>query len=268
MSRSPVSLPLLCAIVAIALPANAGVDTVFLTSSYETLYRVTPERAVESWQFPGIKLRGMHRDAVTGEIYVMGDEGPDTAATVYMLHNPISGTPTLSEYCPLSRLYGTLTEIGGTFYAFHRSTLYALDLSDPANPVETYLGDPGIWGAAGSGYDPSTDTFYMMSFRHGDGLFTVDRGTASASLVGFFGIDAADLGAEWYDGHLYAAMQNSSSGHLEIGLVDPASGGYSPLYTVASNVGAVATGLTVIPEPSTSGVVLLACLGFFYARRR
>jgi hypothetical protein len=268
MFKSLKNLLELCAVVAVVLPVAASADMVFLASSHETLYRVTPEREIESWDFPGIKLRGMHRDPAGGEIYVLGDEGGGTPATVYMLHNGFSGTPTLTEYCELSRLYGSLTEVGGVFYAFHQSGLYALDISDPASPIETLVGDTEISGAAGSAYDPDSGTFYMLSFRHGDGLFTVDLEAASANLIGFFGIDADDLGAEWYHGGLYAAMQNRSSGCFEIGVVDPESGLYSALYTVASGVDYVATGLTVVPEPSAFGMLLLAAFGLFSTRRR
>jgi len=259
-----------CTVSLLAMSVAAGAETTYLASSYETLYRVTAAGDVASWDFPGIKLRGMHRDLTTGEIFVLGDAGgPEAPATVYILSNPVSGTPALTEYCELSRQYGSVTRIGDLFYAFGAGDLYALDLSDPANPAETYIGTTGVLGTAGAAYDPGSDTLYMMSYKYfDDALYTVDRSTGWATWVGRLGINARDLGAEWFEGQLFAAAQNASSGYFEIGTVDVATGWYSSVITVASGADYVATAITVIPESTTLGLLLTGCVCFLRPRRQ
>jgi len=241
------SLPAVCAVFALATGVPAGAGEIYLASSDDTLYRVTEDRSIESWEFPDIGgLRAMHRDPATGEILVLADMlGP---ATVYILNNPVSGTPTLTEYAALSRLYGTMTQIGDSYYGFSYGDLYRVDLSDPANPVETYIGTTGVGGTGGAAYDPDSDTLYMASYQT-EMLYTVDPATAAITPVGDMGISSAGLGAEWFDGGLFVAAQNLSTGNVEIGTLDVATGEYSLLFTLASGADSYATGLTVVPEP-------------------
>jgi hypothetical protein len=269
MCKSFPSLSAVCAVFVAATAMPAGADTTYLASSAETLYRVAEDGTVESWDFPGIYLRGMHRVLPTGEILVLGDAGgPAAPATMYLLDNPVSGAPALYAYAELSQQYGSLTKIGDLFYAFSAGSLFTLDLTDPADPVETYIGATGVLGTAGAAYDPASDTLYMLSFKYeDDALYTVDRNTGAATWVGPLGIDADDLGGEWFGGQLFAAAQNGSSGYFEIGTVDVATGWYSPLMTVASGVDFVATGLTVIPEPTSFGLLLLGSLSLLRRRR-
>jgi hypothetical protein len=268
MFKSLTAVSVACTAVLATMAISAYADTVYLASSFETLYRVKLGEDIESWDFPGIKLRGMHYDPGADQVFGLGDDGGDSApATVYTLQNPVDGTPALVAYSQLSHHYGSLTQIGDTFYGFSHADLYGVDLSDPAYPVETYVGTTGVLGAAGAAYDPVSGTLYMMSYKEfDDALYTVDPDTAAATLVGYPGIDAYDLGAEWFDGGLFAAVQNGSTGYFEIGEVSAVTGHYSVLTTVASGADYVATGLTVIPEPTSLALLLAGCLGLL--RRR
>lgn len=270
MSRSCMILLLVWVTAFVATPTFASPDITYLASSLETLYRVTPGEPLESWDFPGIKLRGMHYQTATREVLVLGDGGGGGArTTVYNLENPVAGTPTLTEYTRLSRQYGSMTQIGQTFYAFSGDELYALDLSDPTEPVETFIGHTGVRGAGGAAYDPASDTLYMMSYRGlDDALYTVDPDDATTLQVGRLGIDALGLGAEWFDGQLFAAAQNASSGYFEIGTVDYETGPYSTEIRVAQGVAEQATALTVIPEPSVLGLFATAEIVLLRRRRR
>jgi hypothetical protein len=255
------SLAIVCASILGLASVWARADTTYLASSFETLYRVTEGGGTESFDFD-VKLRGMHHDASTGDTLVLGDAGGSAPATVYMLGNAVSGTPTLTQYCNLSRDYGSLTQIGSTFYAFSADELYILDLSDPSNPVETYIGSTGVGANGGAAYDPDSETLYMVSYSDIDSLYTVDPNTGGATPIGSgLGVDSGGYGAEWFGGQVFAAAQNHTSGDFEIGTVDVVSGLYSATITVSAGGAAdVATSLTVIPEPATLGLLLVACV--------
>ncbi len=260
------NLTTLCTII-IATAVAAHAETVYLASSFETLYRVTPEREIEIFDFD-VKLRAMHRDTSTGDIFVLADEGGAGApATVYTMNNPVSGTPTLTEYSVLSRQYGSVTRIGTCFFGFSSGAFYEIDLADPTNPIETYIGSTGVDNTAGAAYDPDSDTLYMVSYDGpNDRLYIVDPATADATLVGHLGINGYDYGAEWFGDEMFVAAQNGSTGNLEIGTVDVASGLYSSMMTIADGAAYTATALTIIPEPGTAGLLLLGCFGVL--RRR
>jgi hypothetical protein len=260
----PKVLAAMSVVVAMAGMVPTQADVTYLASSFETLYRVTPERSIETWNM-GTIMRAMHRSSTAGTIYVMADVGGDADESLYTLNNALSGTPSLSYRATLNNHYGSMTGFDDQFYAFSYGDLYSIDVSDPYNPVETFIGPTGLGGgSAGAAYDPVGDVLYVLS-RITDSLYSVDPLTAETTLVGAFGIDTDDLGGEWFDGQLYAAAQNLTSGSFEIGTIDHTSGAYAPLYSVASGASDVATGLTVIPEPATLGLLLVA--GLTFARR-
>jgi hypothetical protein len=267
MIKSLTNLSIVCATIISATSIGAHAEVVYLASSYETLYRVTPEREIESFEFD-VKLRAMHRSTLTGEIFVFADEGGAGApSTAYKLNNPVAGTPSLTSYASLSHQYGTVTQIGDCLYGFSSGDLYGIDLSDPANPLETYIGTTGLTRTAGAGYDPDSDTLYTVSYAGTlDRLYVVDPATAAATLVGVLGINGYDYGAEWFAGQLYVAAQNGSSGSLEIGTVNVLNGLYSSMLTIADGASYVATGFTAIPEPTS--LILLLVGGLACGRRK
>lgn len=245
----------------------SAADTTFLASSGSTLYRATDTGGLEIFELPDAGLlRALHRNPITGEVLAIADGNGSSAVTVYTVENPFAGTPTLVEFTQLSQLYGSLTQIDHTYYAFSRGDLYSLGLADPANPVEKYVGYTGVAGTAGSGFDPATRTLYMMS-NVTDRLYTVDPATAAVSPIGTgLSVDLSNAGAEWFDGHFYAAAHNSVSGDFEIGEIDVESGIYAPLITLIADSDPISVGLTVVPEPAGL-FLLLAGIGVWIRRR-
>ena len=245
--------------------SGAWADATYLTSSYETLYRVNPERGIESWDM-GLKMRAMHQSLSTGTIYVMADAGGGADEKLYTLANGMSGTPTLDYCARLSNHYGGVVGIGEMLYAFSYGDMYSIDVSDPFNPIETHIGTTGLGsGSAGAAYDPDTGTLYLLSYAT-DSVYTVDPATAEATLLGALGIEIGEVGAAWFGGQLYAATQNFTANSFEIGTIDVASGAYSTYYHVADGASEVATALTIIPEPTT--LLLLLGAGLVAVRRR
>jgi hypothetical protein len=249
-----------------AIPADAG--NVYLTSSEETLYRVTEGGGMESFTFDR-SIRAMHRDTATGNVWMLADWPANKSgeSRLRLLHNPFSGTPSWTEYAVLNRQYGSLTQAEGNWYALSEGALYGLDISDPNNPIETYIGSTGHSGTGGSGYDPVTQTMYLTANHQGvPALYTMDLETAGTTYIGDLGVNDTNYGAEWIGGQLYVALQNLSSGDLEIGTTDTSTGLYSALLSVAPAQTAAATALTGIPEPGMLSLVLVG--GTVLLRRR
>ena len=255
-----------CAILVLATSLVAQAEPIYLSSSYETLYRVMSTGEIESYDM-GIKIRGMHYDQAADIVAVLADEGGSGITDVYLMANFASGTPSLTPYANLSHQYGGFTQINGTYYAFSSGVLYTLNLDDPANPIETYIGTTGIPDSGGAAYDPAHNTLYMTSY-YSDALHVVDPETAAATQIGSgFGVDSDGLGAEWFDNQLYIANQNITSGNVEIGLVDVETGVYSQRVTLSAGASSQATALTIIPEPQMLGMIMMAG-GALLRRRR
>jgi hypothetical protein len=133
-------------------------------------------------------------------------------------------------------------------------------MSDPASPVETYIGSNPIGGNGASAYDPLKGIFYTVS-KYTDTLYEVDLGTGSLDPVGPLGINDLSAGAEWFEGELFLAVQNRSSGDFEIGTIDATTGAYSTRFVLGDGIADyVATGLAVVPEPTTLTLLLVAAL--------
>jgi hypothetical protein len=227
-----------------------------------SIYRISEEGDMEGFSFDKY-FYAMHRDLATGVVYALGNNGHVTPHTVYTVNNPGSGTMTLTQFSQLSQHYGSFTQIGDMFYGIHSDELWEIDLSDPGHPSETLIGGTGVGDDGGSAYDADNNVLYMMS-DDTDSLYSLDPDTGLASFVGHLGISVGSCGAEWLDGMLYTGLENHSSGTYEIGTVDMDTGLYSNLLTLGSYD--AITGMTVIPEPGTLG--LLVAGGLVIARRR
>jgi hypothetical protein len=258
---------MVCAALVVLFACSAYGDDVYLASSEYTLYRVLPDREsfeIESFEME-YKMRGMHYDAASDTVYVTSNPYGTVPATIYLLENAVSGTPVLTYYASLSQRYGSMTMIGEYFYGFDRGDLYRLDLSDPDNPIEEFIGVTGVVYTAGAAYDPVGETLYMISCDT-DTLYEVSPETAEVTPIGGLGVDALDCGAAWYAGNLYTALQNDDSDWIEIGLVDTGSGVYSCLMGLEYGSGpGRATGLAIIPEPA--GILMLLGAAGWIRRR-
>jgi hypothetical protein len=101
-----------------------------------------------------------------------------------------------------------------------------------------------------------------------DALYTVDYTSGAATLVGGLGIDLISLGLEWWNDTLYIAAQSATSGDYEIGMLDVETGAYGYLMSLPAPADLVATGLGIIPEPATLGLLACYVLTFCALRRR
>jgi hypothetical protein len=259
---------LLCAPSVLVLCGSSAYakEITFVATTLNTMYRATESGGAEFFEFPDYDtLRAVHRDLATGEVSVFVDPGDGASATVYRMENAFSGTPSLVYYTSLTNYYGSVTQIADVYYAFSDGALYTLDLHDPANPVEDYVGDTGLSHTQGAAYDPVSDVLYVLSSTS-DQLYAVDPATAIATPIGAEGlsVDLGPLGAEWFDGRLFLAAHNLETGLFEIGELDDA-GMYVSLFALAEGLLPRGTGLTVIPEP---GMISLIVLGGLLAVRR
>lgn len=251
----------LLSITLLPVSARAQADPTFLVGDLNTLYRYR-SGIIESFDM-GQRLRGMHTDLSTGIVYV-ATSLPQGATQISVLNNAASGTPSLTLFSTLSHFYGSLTKIGDLFYGFDQDALYAMDLTNPSAPVETYIGSTGVSTDGGAAYNKSNDRLYMASFST-NSLYTVNRATGHATLVGPMGMASGDLGMEWWQQALYVATQNFSTGLLDVGVLNESSGAYSRLFSLNVPAASVATSLAIVPEPTVC-ILMLAAL--CYRRRR
>ena len=262
MTRTMATFVIAATLIGSIASQSRADEPTYLVTSLDTLYRVTQDRGIESWQFPGVSMRGSYRDADNGAIYVLGDDYGYGQSTVYTVQNGAVGTPTLSTYAELDNRYSCLTKIDDYFYAFKNGLFYQIDLSDPQNPVEQLISDTGFTGSDGTAYDPATDTLYMASLQY-DTLYEVDQNTGSATPVGDFGVDISGQGLEWYDNTLFVAAQNVESGFLELGTYSTTTGAYTEMLTIDATLYMRATSLAIIPEPSAIALLLIGVAAAF-----
>ena len=101
-------------------------------------------------------------------------------------------------------------------------------------------------------------------------MWSTSTSIGSTTTVGGLGLDIENAGAEFFNGMLYAAVQNKASGMLEVGTIDVGSGAFSSLYTIDSfpdpNLDRLVVSLAVIPAPSA--MALLGLGGLVASRRR
>ena len=252
-----------CALALLAVaPANA--ELTYLSAIGTSLLRCTEEGAPVTYSISGIgDIYAMCRNPSTNEVLAISTD--PSGGVVHRIDNAFSGTPTVTPIATLARRYGTISEINGTLYALQDGTLYELDLSDPGNPGENVIGYTGIDGTGGSGYDPTTNTWYVTSTSD-DKLYTVDPLTAASVELGSFGVDLGTQGAEWFDGALHVMTQNNGSGSVEIGTLDMTNGTYTRSFDLIPGGGDIISGaMTVIPEPTTA---LLLAIGLVAIARR
>ena len=262
MFRNTTLMVSACALVlATAAPANAEVT--YLSAIGTNLVRCTDEGAPITYSMSGINdIYAMCRMPSNSEVLAVSTAS--FGATVYRVDNAWSGTPALTSVATLGRRYGTIAEVDDTLLGLADGYLYEIDLSDPGTPVETLIGNTGIDGTGGSGYDPATKTWYVGSTAD-DKLYTVDPLTAAATEIGSFGLDLGTQGMEWYDGQLHVMTQNNASGSVEIGTMDTTSGKYMYSFDLISGGGNIVSGALAIPEPASA--LLLVC-GLLIAGRR
>lgn len=264
MQRDIVRIASVCGI---ALGASvAAAQPTFFVFQNEIAHRFTLNGQIETFQLSD-RLMG---SALAPDGVIRGTSALEDANgwNAYAVDDPF-GTPSLSVISDTnSGPYAFVTYVGDTAYSTNSAG--ELLIMDPLTLAEqSVVGNMGVGGLnVGAGYDPATDTFYMIN-KDTDSLYTVDYTNATATLVGNLGFDWFNAGAEFFDGTLYAAVQDLASGNLILGEVDTGTGAFTALRTVAQfdpNGNPMQVSLAIVPAPA--GLALLGLGGLVAGRRR
>jgi len=246
--------------------ATAVAQPTFLVTNGSTLYRTTLGGSTETFGL-GDDIVGM-TVASDGTIYATSSTASVTSGLfeLYTLDNA-EGTPSLTLVTDqLADVYTALTFINGDLYSSLGGGGFLVNI-DLNTFAETSVGHTGIFNIGGAAYDSDSDTLWWSSGID-DALYTVDYTTAAPTLVGSLGIDVAQQGMDFYEfnGVLYHAVDNETTGRFELGTTSTATGAYSYLQTVVDANLDGTTSLAIIPSPATAG--LLGLGGLFATRRR
>ncbi len=109
----------------------------------------------------------------------------------------------------------------GVLYALDNGndTLVAIDTLSLAVSTVGTLGTNVSFG--GLAYDPYSDTMYMVGGRNNNNLFTLDRGTGAATLLGSHGVnDIFGLAFDTRNNVLYGSQFSGGSGLYSLSLTD------------------------------------------------
>lgn len=255
----------------IALAAGstlAGVTPTFLATNGDQLYRYDGG-GVDTFTLSE-QIIGMTVDA-TGNIV---GSSPGTAGSVglFNLSSPF-GSPNLSFVSSTSgNGYTSLSYVGNDLYGFFDGSQRIFNVDTGAD-----LGPIGVNNTTfgGSAYDANNDVFYALGRNINDdsvSLYTVSGfggGSLSSTLVGSIGVLGDGLSLEFYDGTLYAAIQNIDNGHFELGSLDLGTGSFNFMQTLATSFSAEGdpTSLAIV-VPAPASMALLGMGGLMASRRR
>ncbi|RMH25520.1 MAG: hypothetical protein D6692_11215 [Planctomycetota bacterium] len=263
---------MLC-MLALVAGGTATANPTFLATQGSTLIRYNQGNAtVDSFALsaPIVSLT----TNPSGQILASSSNEFDPAE-FFRLDDP-NGTPSLS-YLGNSvgdNMFTSLTYVGNQLYGFYDGSqqLWSIDDTTYQGTLLGYIGVNNVT-FGGSAYDEATDTFYALGYN----LFTLEASvyrienystTPSGVLIGNTGILADGMSLEFYDGVLYAAIQNRTSGAFELGSIDTTTGAFSLIQTLASSFSPSGdpTSLAIIPAPGTG--LLIAAGGLLATRRR
>lgn len=257
---------LLTGMLAMAAGTVAAQPT-FLVSNGSTLYRTTLGGATETFNL-GDDIVGM-TVAADGTIYATSSTASATSGLfeLYTLENSGGAAPSLSLVTDqLANVYTALTFIGGDLYSSLGGgpRLVNIDLNTFA---ETEVGNTAVFNVGGAAYDQNSDTLYWSSGIE-DALYSIDYNTAAATMIGSLGIDVSQQGMDFFefDGTLYHAVDNETTGRFELGTTDTSTGAYTFLQTIVDANLEGSTSIAIIPAPGS--VALLGLGGLVATRRR
>lgn len=227
MTRSARVLWIAALVAVTSSAATAG--TLYATNdSNDYLYRVDPVTGSSTAVGPtGIDLMftGLAYDSANGIMYVsdaydfpvmgLGMVDLDTGAvTMVGSHVSTVNLHALAYDSAHGVLYGADTMPCGGLSIVDRGT-------GESTCVGPFLATPAIYGLA---YDPTSDTLYGVD---GTALYTIDRFTGAAALVGLHGMAGSSeimgLEFDWETEVLYAVREN------QLYTLDPASGEANPV---------------------------------------
>jgi len=256
-------------VAAVLASAGAANAAIALATNGSTLYRVDLMTAsVETFSISDdIVSQSVQPD---GSILAYSNSSGPNGFEVYNLADPLGAAPSLSLLTDTrSSQAPTHTLADGTLYAVKGGDLFT---ADPVsfeltfvNDIANLGGDANIIG--GSAYDPASGAFYIIS-RDGNLRQVNDFATPnpSASLIGSTGADAQNHGMEFFDGVLYAAIQNAAGDQLQIGSIDTSTGAFTSLASIPTN-SLLPTSISVIPAPGAAALAGMAGLAAMRRRR-
>jgi MYXO-CTERM domain-containing protein len=263
-------------LIALALAATAGTamaQPTFLATQGSTLLRYTDgSGTVDSFTLsdPIIGLTVNPSGQIIGS-----SPGNQPTPGFYSLDNPF-GTPSVSFLGASgdARGYTSLTYAQGELYGFFDGGQQLFNIDDNTY-TGTQVGFIGVNNVTfgGSAYDEATDTFFAMGYNLNTFevfVYEVENYSTSPSgtLIGNTGILGDGMSLEFFDGVLYAAIQNRTTGAFELGTIDTATGAFSLEQVLASSFSPSGdpTSLVVIPAPGTFAMLGLG--GLIATRRR
>lgn len=259
---------LLTALGAAATTAVAG--PTFVAFGNTTMYRFSDVGAIETFTL-GDKMMSLTTDPTGRIVGHSAERNSGQQWESYELVGANTNAPSLSmlsDQVPGPR--ATLSFAQGTAYSAAEGANGAqLITVDAGTLVDNgVVGDMNIQdGVNGTGYDAVNDVLYGIN-RDQDALVTIDRNTGNATVVGSLGVDFFNGGAEFYNGVLYAFIQDVNSQTLVFGTIDTGTGAFSAVRTIDTYDANETTfmSLALVPAPSSLG--LLALGGLAAARRR
>lgn len=254
------------AVAAGATAAVAQAEPTFFAFQNETVYRFTLNGTIDNF---GVSARLMGSSlAPDGTIRGTSAILHGGAYPAFSVTDPM-GTPSLAQISNVNAgPYAFVTYVGNTCYSVNSAG--ELLTMDPVTLAEQgAVGDMGLGsGNVGAGYDAANDTFYMIN-KETNSLYTVNYNNATPALVGGLGLDWFNAGAEFFDGTLYALIQDPSLGLLQLGSINTGTGEFTLLRTVTTydpNGSPMQVSLAVVPAPA--GLALLGLGGVAALRRR
>lgn len=262
------SAAVLCVLGGAACAAAA--QPVFLAVVDTTLYRFTLNGQAETFTLSD-KMMSL---ALAPDGRFLGHSAEKNSGQLwesYELIDPL-GTPSLSmlsDQVPGPR--PTLSFAEGNAYSTREDANQTTELiTVDGNTLvdDALIGNTGLGRSTnGSGYDAANDILYVINGST-DLLYTVDRATGAATPVGGLGLDYFNGGAEFFDGTLYALLQDTSREEFVFGTIDTSSGAFTGLRVVTGYDPAEVhfASLAVVPAPATLGLLGAGLLAG--ARRR
>lgn len=257
---------------AIVSPAFGGVAPTFLATNGDQLFRYSSGSGVSNFTMSE-DIVGMTTDS-NGNVIA---SSPSTANTIgiYNLDNPF-GSPTLNlQGTTAGNGYTSLTYVGSDLFGFFDGG-QSIHQIDTNTYVGTSLGAIGVNDTTfgGSAYDSNSSTFYALGRSVLDdsvSLYSVSGfgGSLNSTLIGSTGILGDGMSLEYFDGTLYAAIQNIDNGHFELGSIDMNTGSFSFIETLATSFSpdGDTTSLAIL-VPAPSSLAFFGLGGLMAARRR
>lgn len=252
----------IAAIGVVAAAAGSANAAIALSTSGSTLFRTDLSTGVTTTFSLSDEIVSQSVMSDGRILAYSNTEGPD-GYEVYEINNALGTLPSLELVGTRSARAWTHTEVDGTVYAIENGRFFTMN-------QESYqldlIANFGVT-MGGSAYDASTDTFYAISGST-DSLYRINGYNTldpTLEIIGDTNVEVTNQGLEFYNGVLYAAIQNDAEDTLSVGTIDTSTGVFS-LITDISIPGSGPTSIAVIPSPGAAALAGMA--GIAGVRRR